>query len=153
MPGGSTSFSFPFIPVSPTYKKLSRSIYDQGLLPVSLIYRNFLTKLRWKTIIEEQNDRVLHLGLRGRCFEPQRRNCILSLSETFYPLLSIGSTQYDWKTVDWDVKKLIQKLLRIVVLEWLSLFHVKLYSNPISKWSAYKTRKNLHLNKADEQIL
>ena len=54
--------------------------------------------------------RVLDSRLRGRIFEPHRRHCVVSLSKTHLSLLITGSTQqnpsrYNWKIVDWDVKK------------------------------------------------
>ena len=39
--------------------------------------------------------RVLDSRLRGYGFKPHRRHCVVSLSTTLYPLLSIGSTQED----------------------------------------------------------
>ena len=49
-----------------------------------------------------------------RGFEPHRRHCVMSLCKTHLSLLSTGSTQedqsqYNWKTVDWDVKNQIKQ--------------------------------------------
>ena len=53
--------------------------------------------------------RVLDLRPKGRRIEPHRRHCIVSLSKAHLSLLSTGSTQEDWKIVDWDVKNQIQQ--------------------------------------------
>ena len=51
-------------------------------------------------------DRVLDMRLRGCGFEPHWRHCVVSLSNTLYPLPSTRSTQEDLsrhegKIVDW----------------------------------------------------
>ena len=58
---------------------------------------------------------MLNLRLRGCWFKFHRGHCVVSLSKTLYPLLSTGSTlkdwkssKYDWNTVDWNIKHLIQ---------------------------------------------
>ena len=59
----------------------------------------------------ESVGRVSDLGSKGFEFETLWGYCIVSMSKTLYPLLSIGSTQedrkssrHDLKLVDWDVK-------------------------------------------------
>ena len=42
--------------------------------------------------------RVLDLGVNGHWFKTHQRHCVVSLSKTFYSLLSTGLTQEDRKT-------------------------------------------------------
>ena len=44
---------------------------------------------------EECSSRVLDSKSRGCGLGPYQRHCIVSMSKTFYPLLSTGSTQED----------------------------------------------------------
>ena len=57
--------------------------------------------------------RVLNLSPRFHAFEPHQSRCVVSLSKTHKPLLSIGSieedpSQHNRKIVEKDVKELNQ---------------------------------------------
>ena len=48
--------------------------------------------------------RVLDLGLKGCQFDTHQMHCVVFLSKTFYPLLSTGVIQEDWKVSQHDCK-------------------------------------------------
>ena len=66
------------------------------------------------------------MRLKGHWFEPHLRHCVVSLSKEPYPLLCTdsnqGTSQHDWKIVDWDVKNQLKQSD--------SIYHTKMSSPP-----------------------
>ena len=104
-----------------------------------LLMSYFFNKIDYQNLLKDKKNISVHAGSALGCgLESHRRQCVVSLGKTLYPLLSAGSTQvdpsrHDIKDVDLDIKNKLIIRSRQWSASRFRAGHVKFLSTPPRK--------------------